>query len=188
MLTDASHTPGGKREGTWEGAASALAEELSFAGQGNSRCGAGGGSGGQAAGPRGLWQGPTLRAQPASRPSAPPRPLCGRVPSRPARRKRPWSFKLLFRGARFFTALCGTERTGTIFPIPGSFLFFLSDKTGHPSVPPAYSYTHRYNKISLNIKEKNTKIHGINVHFKPRLKYPHDDNNDNNYTDNNHNN
>lgn len=68
-----------------------------------------------------------------------------------------------------------------------SFSFCLT-KTGHPSVPPAYSYTHRYNKISLNIKEKNTKIHGINVHFKPRLKYPHDDNNDNNYTDNNHNN
>lgn len=50
--------------------------------------------------------------------------------------------------------LCGTEMTETIFLIPGSFLFFLSDKTGRPYVPPVYSYTHRYNKISLNIKEK----------------------------------
>lgn len=127
VLTDASHTPGGKREGTWEGAASALAEELSFAGQGNSRCGAGGGSGGQAAGPRGLWQGPTLRAQPASRPSAPPPGHCaagcpaglrggkGLGPSN--------SCSAVHVSSQRFVG-----QRETIFPIPGSFLFFLSDK------------------------------------------------------------
>lgn len=69
-------------------------------------------------------------------------------------RAQPGLCKLLFCGGSFLAALCGTERTETIFLIPGSFLFFLSDKTGRPYVPPVYSYTHRYNKISLNIKEK----------------------------------
>lgn len=41
------------------------------------------------------------------------------------------------------------------FPNSWVFPFFvLFNKTGHLHVLPAYSYTHRYNKISLNIKEK----------------------------------
>lgn len=42
------------------------------------------------------------------------------------------------------TALCGTEATGTISLIPDLSFFFLSDKTGHRSVPPVYLHTHRY--------------------------------------------
>lgn len=47
-------------------------------------------------------------------------------------------------GAASSTALWGTEAVGTVSLIPDLSFSFLSDKTGHQSVPPVYLHTHRY--------------------------------------------
>lgn len=87
---------------------------------------------------RGAWRRPTLGLS--------TRGLCGQRPGWAAQRKRLPFFTLVLRGS-FLTGLCGRDDKQFTS-------LLLSDKTGHLYVLPVYSCTHRYNKISLNIKGK----------------------------------